>query len=176
MLLVSIPAVSKLSGLELSEPLIAQQGLDFRASTQAQPDGPQVWLIVQFEGEEGAALPLFGYERHHPLYPFWFAWKLEGVAVLEFLQLLVRGHERLHDLASRFQILSGEQAGQWNCLYFLLHISIGHDKHLFLFSRVYACMRGNATCAPSKTSVQFQVNLKSRGEKHEFGRFNADHW
>src|SRR6266567_2299385 len=58
MLLVSIPAVIKHAHLELSEPLIAQQGLYFRASAQAQPDWSQVWLIVQFEGKEGAALSL----------------------------------------------------------------------------------------------------------------------
>jgi hypothetical protein len=35
MLLVSIPAVRKRTDLELSEPLIAQQGLYFRVSAQA---------------------------------------------------------------------------------------------------------------------------------------------
>src|SRR5260221_14155778 len=38
MLTRSIPAVIKHTRLELSEPLIAQQGLYFRASAQAQPD------------------------------------------------------------------------------------------------------------------------------------------
>jgi len=101
MLLVSIPAVIMHTRLELSEPLIAQQGLYFRASAQAQPDWSQVWLILQFEGKKGAALPLFGNERHHPLYPFRLPWKLEGVAVLKLLQLLMRSHERSNDLTSR---------------------------------------------------------------------------
>src|SRR5260370_8618064 len=101
MLLVSIHAVSKRTGLELSEPLIAQDGLYFRASAQAQPDWPQVWLIVQLEGKEGAALSLFGNERHHPLDPFRLPWKLEGVAVLNLLHLLIRSHERPNALTPR---------------------------------------------------------------------------
>ena len=52
MLLVSIPAGRKRIGLELSEPLIAQQGLYFCAAALVQPDWPQVWLKVQFEGKE----------------------------------------------------------------------------------------------------------------------------
>jgi hypothetical protein len=131
MRLVTIPAVNKLNGLKLSEPLIAQQGLYFRASAEAQPDWPQVWLIQKFEGKEGAAFSLVGNERHHPLDPFRLPWKLEGVAVLKLLQLLIRSHERSNDLTSRRQVFPREQAGQCDGFCFLL--SIRHKKHLFLF-------------------------------------------
>jgi hypothetical protein len=87
--------------------------------------------MVQFEAEEGAALSFFGNERYYSLYPFRLAWKLESVAVLKFLQFLVRCHERANDLASRSQVFPCERAGQYEWLCFLL--SIGHDKHLFLF-------------------------------------------
>src|SRR5215469_9570425 len=131
MLTRSIPAVSKRTGLELSEPLIAQDGLYFRASAQAQPDWPQVWLISQFEGKEGAARSLFGHERHHPLDPFRLPWKLEGVPVLKLLHLLRGSHERSNDLPSCRQVFPREQAGQCDSLCFLLRL--GHKKHLFLF-------------------------------------------
>jgi hypothetical protein len=111
MLTSSILAVSKLTDLKLSKPLIAQQGLYFRASAQAQPYRPQVWLIKQFEGEEGTTLSLFGNERHHPFDPFRLSWKLEGVAILKLLQLLIRSYERSNNLTSCSQVFSRKQAG-----------------------------------------------------------------
>ena len=79
------PAALKLTRPELREPLIAQQGFDFRASPQAQPDWSQVWLIVQFEGEERTTGSFLSHERHDPVEPFRLAWKLEGIAVFKLL-------------------------------------------------------------------------------------------
>ena len=79
----------KHSRLELGEPLIAQKGLYFCASSQAQPDWPQVWLILKFKCKEGAALSFLGNKLYKPLNPGWLAWKLEGIAILKLLHLLV---------------------------------------------------------------------------------------
>jgi hypothetical protein len=107
----SIPPVINPPGLELSEPLIAQQSLYFRTSAQAEPDWSQVWLTMEFESKERATDSLFGNERHHSLDPFRLPWKLEGVAVLKLLHLLMRSHEGLNNLTSCRLAFPGEQAG-----------------------------------------------------------------
>src|SRR5215471_15058888 len=89
MLTKSILMARTCADLELSEPLVVQEGLDICAPSQAQPGWSQVWLKLQFEGKEGAALSLFGNEHHYPLDPFRLPWKLEGIAILKLLHLLI---------------------------------------------------------------------------------------
>src|SRR5829696_4407227 len=102
---------------ELLRELPREELLGTRWSPHPQRDRSQIRLKKELEGEEAAALPLFGDEACESLYPLLTLGEDELVAVLEFPHLLASTKELVRDLLSARALSSlRELAGEGQLL------------------------------------------------------------